>query len=169
MFPFALLHHLSIPVSNHCPLLLRCCPKFVIRTNRSKRFHFESAYAKELACGGIISITWAANQGSGIHTKLRAMGHKLQEWYKMEFSQVSDRIKALKISLDKLQNCVQSDDVILKTKQLRIDLNDAFEKEEAFWFIRSRVNWLQDGHKKTEFFHSHTTNKIVGLNDEADN
>lgn len=50
MFPLVVLHHLSSTVSDHCPLLLRCCPKFISRSGQQKRFHFESDWAKEPTC-----------------------------------------------------------------------------------------------------------------------
>ncbi|KAM2560684.1 hypothetical protein TB1_011838 [Malus domestica] len=51
-------------------------------------------------------------------------------------------------------------------KELRIAIN----KEEAYWQVKSRVQWLNEGDKNTKFFHAQTMkrrrfNQIRGLED----
>lgn len=54
------------------------------------------------------------------------------------------------------------------------DFNEILKREEDFWKLKSRVQWLGEGDANTKFFHTTTTtrrrrNRISGLNDLVGN
>lgn len=55
---------------------------------------------------------------------------------------------------------------------LREELEIVFKKEESFWHIRSRTNWLINGDRNNRFFHKSVLkrrerNRIIQLKDEV--
>ncbi|CAL1384096.1 unnamed protein product [Linum trigynum] len=64
--------------------------------------------------------------------------------------------------------------LIQEEKDLMTELEAIWKDEELFWSQRSRVSWLKEGDKNTNFFHTSTVhrkqrNKIASLKDDQGN
>ncbi|CAB4283737.1 unnamed protein product [Prunus armeniaca] len=59
-----------------------------------------------------------------------------------------------------------------KVRRLEVDLKKELQKEEEYWKLKSRVQWLCEGEKSTKFFHSKVlvqrrVNRLLGLEDPS--
>jgi hypothetical protein len=59
-------------------------------------------------------------------------------------------------------------------KQLRLEFLDILQLEEEFWAMKSRINWIVQGERNTNFFHTSVVvrrkrNRIVSLKDNLGN
>ncbi len=76
-----------------------------------------------------------------------------------------------KARLVQLENCLMEEYNSSEVNLLRREVNVLVEKEEVFWRQGSRVSWLKEGDRNTQFYHAcasqrQKTNTILGLRDD---
>lgn len=84
--------------------------------------------------------------------KLKFVADELVEWSRTKFNALHNQVREVEDQLKELQRCSidgSGDDVIA----LEEKLDDLLEKQEAYWYLRSRVAELKDGDKNTKYFH----------------
>ncbi|KAI9101525.1 hypothetical protein K1719_023769 [Acacia pycnantha] len=62
--------------------------------------------------------------------------------------------------------------VLSAIEELTSQIEDAWAKEESYWWQRSRISWLNSGDKNTKFFHTSVIqrrqrNKILRLKNDS--
>ncbi|MCH84849.1 RNA-directed DNA polymerase (Reverse transcriptase), partial [Trifolium medium] len=101
------------------------------------------------------SAWWGSGKGSC--QKLKMLKDKLKIWNKDTFGNVHNMVKQAEIKLKVVQDRIDSDghsELLLNLeKSAQLDLNNALNIEEMFWYEKSRINWHIDGDRNTKYFH----------------
>lgn len=58
-------------------------------------------------------------------------------------------------------NFISSEHLQRHAKQLISDLNIVLDQEEAFWFQKSRMDWIIDGDRNTRFYHNSALSRRI--------
>ncbi|KAM1589719.1 hypothetical protein ACFX10_028582 [Malus domestica] len=123
-------------------------------------------------CRDRVSRYWRCISG-GSHAfrlceKMKTLRMSLNEWYRGKGRNSKKAIDQLKVEIRRAyeSNQFASDQIKIKEKELRA----AHKEEEAYWKLKSRIQWLKEGEKNTKFFHAQTVrrrkhNKIKWLED----
>lgn len=77
-------------------------------------------------------------------------------------------VDQLTLELENCRHGVLDKDKKLRVEELISEIEKAWDREEMFWWQRSRVGWLKSGDRNTMFFHSSTVqrrmrNKVTKL------
>ena len=171
MYQEAKVLHEVLEGSDHTMLILETNPSLV---PRKKRFIYDSRWNKVEACHGIVKGTWCrgfvGSHAFRVTEKLKWVRHGLLEWRQTSGSNSKHRIVTLK---EELQHAYKSpifanNEVWCKEVELKCMLRD-----ERYWRVKSRTQWIKEGDKNTKFFHAQAVkrrrcNKIVGLEDDRE-
>lgn len=92
-------------------------------------------------------------------------------WNKTVFGNVHQLVSQDESNLQNIQNQIQTnghtDTLIQQEKKAQGDLDLALNKEETFWFEKSKVKWNMEGDRNTAYFHRVTkiknTTKLITL------
>ncbi|GLT60633.1 hypothetical protein SLA2020_333910 [Shorea laevis] len=172
-YPHAqILHELKIG-SDHSPLIL-CSNAFLKPPRKLFRFELkwtlENGYQECIQNGWQVHIT--GSEQYKVLGKLKNCRADLISWSKKLRGNPQGEIKLLHEQLDFMQNQEPNDANMMHQKMLIHKLNDLWAKEEAYWFQRSRVNWIKHGDRNSSFFHCTASrrrnrNQIFQLQNDA--
>lgn len=86
----------------------------------------------------------------GFLHNLKIVMTELKEWSREHFGHVSKQIEHLRVELEDLQlnNAERS---VIKEKMYVLD--ELLYREEMLWLQQSRITWLKEGHRNTQYFH----------------
>ncbi|KAK1607761.1 hypothetical protein QYE76_031434 [Lolium multiflorum] len=95
-------------------------------------------------------------------------GRSLQRWSRDTFGSVKRKIQAMERKLRHLRQSPVSAESLAQEREVEQQLCELFECEEIMARQRSRVEWLKEGDRNTEFFHARAsarkrTNRISAL------
>jgi hypothetical protein len=171
-FPQARVYHLDYTGSDHKPLWLS--PTLARNRSVAKPFRFEEMWMTDSGCAETISTAWQTpSNGNSMYqviTKLNHCRNQLKNWSKSHFGsvrkQLQEKREELKVAEEKSMQRQPSDLI----PSLRAEVSILLSKEERMWRQRSRTQWLKQGDRNTNFFHTRAThrqrrNSIVGLRD----
>lgn len=104
--------------------------------------------------------------------KLGHMQTSLRKWSSKSFGSVLKRFKEIREEIARLLSGVVNSETENKVRKLSAELDEILYREEIMWKQRSRVTWLKEGYKNTNFFHRQATwrqkkNTISKLKDES--
>ncbi|GMY24686.1 putative ribonuclease h protein [Fagus crenata] len=112
-FDAAVVSHLAVQNSDHCPLLLSI-PKVVGVSKKKKLFRFEAMWTKDDQCKGVIEQAWGMEGLGGspmyrVMEKLKGCRASLVAWSRDRFGSLAVAIKAKRSLLQHLLNSTPSD------------------------------------------------------------
>jgi len=169
IFPAAEVFVLPAIGSDHSSLVLSTEAK---RPRSSKPFVFEAYWLHHLDYRNIVTAAWALAKCDSINLphKIRLVSAALSRWSRTEFSNAQSHIADLQQQLQALTNHSQDRYDFQKAFKLKADLQRAWQQEEQYWAMWSRLQWLKWGDQNTRFFHATTIqrqqrNKISLLQD----
>ena len=92
-------------------------------------------------------------------------------WSQSQLQVTPRLIDSKKTELAFLESCPHDEYDSTEVNALRREINILVEKEEIFWWQRSRVAWLKERDRNTQFFHACASqqkkvNTIMGLQDQ---
>ncbi|XP_057249396.1 uncharacterized protein LOC130590838 [Beta vulgaris subsp. vulgaris] len=171
LFPQATVTHLLRYKSDHCPIVVRLSPRRKHQGAGRRGFKFETAWLLEEGCERTVKEAWEQGAGKNVVARieevagglLRRSGKSLNNLAK----QVEQTEKALKVA----QQRRITQDSCMECNNLETKLDDLISKQEAYWYLRSRVSEVRDGDRNTNYFHHKASqrrsrNKMKGLYDE---
>ncbi|CAB4269470.1 unnamed protein product [Prunus armeniaca] len=171
LYPAATVHHVVVPGSDHVLLLLQTQGP---GRKWRKRFIFDPRWGDSEGCRKVVEVRWCrqfpGSRGLQISGKLCWVRKGILDWRRSEWRSSKATIALLQQQLKATYLAPDFDrDEVL---QLESSLKEAFREEEVYWKLKSRVQWLNEGEKNTNFFHSKTlarrrANRMVGLEDSA--
>ena len=160
--------------SDHVPLLLRFGSRREWRPVNNS-FRYEHMWERADNLSEVVANAWSGG-GPGhslekITKKLQSMQGVLSKWAQKEFCSVQNRIKSLKDALKGFRMLHQTPEIEEKMRRTESELDEWLYREEMMWRQRSRITWLREGDRNTEFFHRKATwrrkkNKITKLKRE---
>lgn len=159
--------------SDHNPILLEHCAAF----RGPSPFKFEEMWFQVLNFFDVVNLEWNrmcfdGNPSRIFVLKLKGLKVFFKSWNKdsgLSLKADMERITKSIVELDRLEeerNLYREDRV--ERERLRKELQVVVCKEESFWRQRSRINWLKEGDRNTNFFHKvasqrRNSNDIYGL------
>jgi len=137
---------------DHCPILLECFTSFSCPNRPNKPKRFEQLWLTYEQHKDIIQAQWNHITGN-LTTKIQDTLQALHAWGNKKFGIIPAKIRETQNEL--LRLTTHSDQQIahnsIQIKEQQLD--KLLEQEELWWNLRSRVLWLSNGDKNTQFFH----------------
>jgi hypothetical protein len=175
LFPGATIQHFVFAFSDHLGLLLNTDTVAHGGHQRKKRrFHFEHAWLREDGCEEVIAQAWEV-QHVGTHMfrlvqKIKQCRMALLSWSKSQARRLPKLIAEKQARLKEIYGTAGNHVNKQEGRDLRRDLRCLLAKEEIYWRQRSRVAWLREGDRNTNYFHAcanqrKKSNTIVGIRD----
>ncbi|GJU09942.1 reverse transcriptase [Tanacetum coccineum] len=147
--------------SDHSPILL---DQEVCSAGGGKKrgFRFEHMWLRDSRLRGVIEDAWMSGVREGLGSDPAALLHscaeKLTEWNVTTFGHVQRSIRAKVKRLEKLQKQPRYDSH-REQQDLQNEIKELYAREEIMWRQRSRIQWLKEGDKNTQFFHAQATSR----------
>lgn len=171
LYPSHVVEHLVRYKSDHALIITR--PKKPSRPRRKNRgFRFETSWLLDDQCESVVRQAWDGSAGLNISARLEAMAQQLLGWSKVSFTKLDKQIVRVERQLGLAQQQPVSDSSCKECSELEKALDDIHEKQEAYWYLRSRVSEVKDGDRNTKYFHHKASqrrkrNSLTGLFDSC--
>lgn len=151
--------HLPLVESDHCGLLVEVrerAPSCRCGRRKSKPFRYENTWKSHGDYMDFITRTWDPGSASGdlttVSTALMSLQNSLKSWDKEVFGSVKQQVKELKAELEMERSGTLYRGPTDKERSVMAKLADVLAREETMERQRSRIAWLRDGDRNTEFF-----------------
>lgn len=97
----------------------------------------------------------------------------MKGWSGKHFENLGKQIREVEKVLKEAQGREVSVENISVCLALEKNMDDLYDKQEAYWYLRSRVSDIKDGDRNTSYFHHKASqrrkrNEIKGLIDSTD-
>uniref|UniRef100_A0A2N9I899 Reverse transcriptase domain-containing protein n=1 Tax=Fagus sylvatica TaxID=28930 RepID=A0A2N9I899_FAGSY len=134
-------------------------------------FRLQSMWMSHPSFSEVVDGSWLGT--NPLQTKISVFTESAKVWNKEVFgnlvhkkSRLEARLRGIQVSLASSPNSF----LVNLEKQLRLEFLDILQLEEEFWAMKSRINWIVQGERNTNFFHTSVVvrrkrNRIVSLKD----
>ncbi|BFG33690.1 hypothetical protein CerSpe_199640 [Prunus speciosa] len=172
LFAEAHVKHLPRTKSDHNPIKV-CLQSGFTPSPAHRPFRFEAMWLKHEGFKEFITQQWSQLSGSVV-AKSRGLIEPLKQWNTNVFGHLKKRKANLLARIDGIQKtlCLGPNRFLNKLEvSLVEEFNMLLDQEAIFWHQKSRIKWIQEGDRNTNFFHLSTIirrrrNKIERLKNE---
>ena len=145
------------------------------------QFKFLKMWSLHETCKDVIQDSWKLPVIGCpmfvLSKKLQTLKIKLKCWNKEVFDNIHGLVKTTEASLQTIQAQIQTlghtELLVQQEKQAQHELDLALNKEELFWFEKSKVRWHLEGDTNNAYFHKVTkiknTTKLITRIKDGDN
>lgn len=152
--------HLSRGPSDHSPLLLSKPPSVLA----PGRFLYQQMWHTHQDFLDFVKGNWNSNSSRDIHPfyalqkKLKDLKVALRIWNREVFGDLNQAKKEVTALVAEREICfdenpTQDNRILLQQANAR--MFSILEREEIFWYQKSRINWMNYGDRNTSFFHQY--------------
>ncbi|KAJ8427023.1 LOW QUALITY PROTEIN: hypothetical protein Cgig2_001046 [Carnegiea gigantea] len=136
MYPNAFVMHVNLDMSDHLPILLKCCPSSGGRVGKCRRFMFENMWILDPSCADVVSAAWFARDDVVEHLVecMETYAGELSRWNKKVFGQCQ-------------RGTVSRWEILGQIRELR-------RREEILWWQQAHSDYLKYGDANTRWFHT---------------
>ena len=155
LYPEAKVVHLTRCHSDHCPVLLEMQPRG--GGGRIRPFKFQTCWLSNPSFPAIVSRSWSHSER--LVDAISKFTDEATRWNRMHFGNIFNRKKNIMARLNGIQRALAnrpSTFLINLENELIKELDVVLNQEEKIWALKSRVNWLVQGDKNTNFYHVST-------------
>ncbi|XP_023918482.1 uncharacterized protein LOC112030031 [Quercus suber] len=167
LYPDAKVVHLTRCHSDHCPVLLEMQPREVNR--RERPFMFQTCWLSNITFPKVVAQAWrnVPRLGEAIENFTK----EAKVWNRTQFGNIFTWKKNIMARLSGIQRSVSvnpSNFLLNLENDLLKELDSVLAQEEELWALKSRVNWMIQGDRNTNFYHVSTLirrkrNKILAI------
>ncbi|XP_030969950.1 uncharacterized protein LOC115990242 [Quercus lobata] len=112
----------------------------------------------EQGCGATIEVVWKrdikAMACNRVIKKIQNCGEALSKWSKTSFGSVRRELKEKRKLLSKAELAASRGEDVTWVRVLEQEVNLLMDREAQMWSQRSKIQWLRDGDRNTQYFHS---------------
>ena len=171
LYPEAKVVHLTRCHSDHCPVLLKMQPRG--GGGRNRPFKYQTCWLSNPSFPAIVSRSWS--QSEMLVDAISKFTDEATRWNRMQFWNIFNRKKNIMARLNGIQRALAnrpSTFLINLENELIKELDVVLNQEEEIWALESRVNWLVQGDRNTNFYHVSTLvrrkqNQILAIKDSV--
>ncbi|XP_071903082.1 uncharacterized protein [Coffea arabica] len=146
--------HIESIASDHSMLLLETEKE---RKRWKKRFQFDKRWLQHKDIEDVVKKAWSVQcEGTRwfkIKEKIKNCRLALLKWSSSKKGNSLDRIKWCKDQIEEIK-ASEAENKGPRIQELKEHLKVAYDNEEAYWNQKSRLSWLLEGDKNTQFFHA---------------
>ncbi|XP_057247549.1 uncharacterized protein LOC130589924 [Beta vulgaris subsp. vulgaris] len=153
IYPGAHVEHLVRYSSDHAAILMKSAMREGPRKPSGRGFKFETCWLLDEGCEEVVRGAWNATDGAVIQDRLREVARSLQGWSKVGFGDLKKKIEKVEKRLHEAQQEPISAASCAKCAEIELELDNLHAKNEAYWYLRSRVAEVKDGDRNTSYFH----------------
>lgn len=162
--------HIPVVESDHCGLLISVQQSAILASggNQRKRrkckpFWYENMWQRHDDYVEFVQRTWDPGTVqpdlASVSTTLKTVQSSLVVWDATVFGSVKKQIKQLQQELEKERNSSLYRGPSTNEKRIMEQLAEVVAREEIIQKQRSRIDWLRDGDRNTEFFQAKASNR----------
>ncbi|KAL4361603.1 hypothetical protein GQ457_04G019930 [Hibiscus cannabinus] len=144
--------------SDHCFIVLNTVMDTTLHTTNNNFFHFENCWAQLPEGISLVKSVWTSSLGSTLD-KLSIVGQRLKIWQDKKRHYTLGRIQFLTRQIDRSLQYHITPRQMVHIAAFKTELCKLLRSNEIYWAQHSRICWLPEGDKNTQFFHTRASRR----------